>query len=70
MGEVGVLTDKDVERAVELLPTPQDTPESARENLERLRRMLANTKEQYRTGGGSQGTQGSEVSALYEILGL
>jgi len=70
LGEVGVLTDKDVERAVELLPTPQDTPESARENLERLRRMLANTKEQYRTGGGSQGTQGSEVSALYEILGL
>lgn len=56
LGEVGVLTDKDIERAVNLIPDLTDTPQSAQEKLARLRSLIGGMQELY--GGGISGGTG------------
>ena len=52
LGEVGVLTDKDIQRAVDLIPDLTDTPASASEKLVRLRSMMGGMQQLY--GGNTQ----------------
>jgi len=47
LGEVGFLTDADIERAVGLIPDLTDTPASAQEKITRLKSMLSSTRELY-----------------------
>lgn len=56
LGEVGVLTDKDVQRAVNLIPDLTDTPQSAQDKIERLRSLLGGMQALY--GGGMSGGTG------------
>jgi len=70
LGEVGVLTDKDIERAVNLLPTLEDTPQSAKSKIERLRRLLGETRALYGVYGAGTGESQDNNSALLEMLGL
>jgi len=47
LGEVGVLTDKDIERAINLIPSLADTPESAANRIQQLRSLLGEAASAY-----------------------
>jgi len=66
LGEVGVLTDKDIERAVNLIPDLTDTPESAQEKLSRLRSLISQMQSLY----GGEMPSGSGYGSLDDIGNL
>jgi hypothetical protein len=57
LGEVGVLTDKDVERAKSALPSLTDTPEEARRKIRNMRQIVTENRSDFysRLGVESRG---------------
>lgn len=51
LGQVGNLSDKDIERAVKLIPDLTDTPQQASIKLQTLRQILHNSKSYIQTSG-------------------
>lgn len=65
LGETGVLTDRDVERAYGLIPNLQDSPTVARNKILNLKVLLQNAQEATMSGGGGYSDTESQ---LYDAL--
>ena len=63
-GHTGVLTERDVERTIQLLPKPGDSAELARRKLANLDRLMGGGGATPAAGGGGQGVK---ITSIQEI---
>lgn len=69
--EVGVLTDKDIDRAAKILPKPGDTPKERAKKLEQLQEAIESKRTSLRDFGVEEDLlfQGEENSPVQQVTG-
>lgn len=71
LGEVGVLTDQDIKRALGNVPKITDNPEEARGKIEGIYNLLAQLKQiSLQNPGATQSDEAAQVEALINAGGL
>lgn len=69
LGESGNMSDNDIKRALDLIPSLDTSSEAAQKNLAELRAIIADNRQSIYSVGGGSSAGSSELGVLTQLLG-